>query len=133
MGFLAGKRALIVGLASNRSIAWGVAKAMQREGAELAFTYQNEKLRSRVESIAAECGSQLIMPCDVADDAEIEGVFGTLAEHWTAWTSSFIRLPMRRAKHWRAAILTVSTVNASAWPTMSVPTVSLRSPGQAMH
>ncbi len=82
MGFLAGKRALIVGLASNRSIAWGVAKAMQREGAELAFTYQNEKLRSRVESMAAECGSHLTMPCDVADDAEIESAFEKLAEHW---------------------------------------------------
>jgi len=56
MGFLNGKRALIVGCASNRSIAWGIAQAMHREGAELAFTYQNEKLQSRVEKLAVECG-----------------------------------------------------------------------------
>ena len=54
MGFLVGKRALIVGIASNRSIAWGIAQAMRREGAELAFTYQNDKLQSRVEKVAAE-------------------------------------------------------------------------------
>ncbi len=57
MGFLTGKRALIVGLASTRSIAWGIAQAMHREGAELAFTYQNEKLQERVQKMAAECGS----------------------------------------------------------------------------
>jgi enoyl-[acyl-carrier protein] reductase I len=63
MGFLSGKRALIVGLASNRSIAWGIAKAMQREGAELAFTYQNEKLRDRVGKMAGECGTEITVPC----------------------------------------------------------------------
>ena len=82
MGFLAGKRALIVGLASNRSIAWGIAKAMHREGAELAFSYQTEKLRPRVEQMAAECGSHITMPCDVASDADIEAVFETLKQHW---------------------------------------------------
>ena len=66
MGFLDGKRALIVGLASNRSIAWGIAQAMHREGAELAFTYQNDKLKSRVEKMADECGSKLTFPCDVS-------------------------------------------------------------------
>jgi len=82
MGFLSGKRALIVGLASNRSIAWGIAQAMQREGAELAFTYQNEKLRGRVEKMASECGSAIIMPCDVGSDEEINAVFEKLAEGW---------------------------------------------------
>lgn len=82
MGFLAGKRALIVGLASNRSIAWGIAQAMHREGAELAFSYQNEKLRPRVEKMAAECGSHITMPCDVASDTEIEAVFETLKQQW---------------------------------------------------
>ena len=62
MGFLQGKRALIVGLASNRSIAWGIAQAMKREGADLAFTYQNEKLKSRVEKLAAECDSDIVLP-----------------------------------------------------------------------
>lgn len=82
MGFLVGKRALIVGLASNRSIAAGIAQAMHREGAQLAFTYQNEKLRPRVEKMAAEYGSQLTMPCDVESDAEIAAVFETLKQHW---------------------------------------------------
>ncbi|MCF7970644.1 MAG: SDR family oxidoreductase, partial [Methylococcaceae bacterium] len=59
MGFMQGKRVLIVGLASNRSIAWGIAQAMHREGAEIAFTFQNEKLQSRVEKMAAECNSNI--------------------------------------------------------------------------
>ncbi len=70
MGFMAGKRALIVGLASNRSIAWGIAKAFAREGAELAFTYQNDKLQPRVEKFAAELGSKLTFPLDVANGRE---------------------------------------------------------------
>ncbi|MGA7800705.1 MAG: enoyl-ACP reductase [Gammaproteobacteria bacterium] len=82
MGFLNGKRALIVGLASNRSIAWGIAQAMHREGAELAFTYQNEKLRDRVEKMAAECGSEITVPCDVSSDEEIEAVFEHLDDYW---------------------------------------------------
>lgn len=82
MGFLTGKRALIVGLASTRSIAWGIAKAMQREGAELAFTYQNEKLRERVEDMAAQCGSEITMPCDVGSDEQIEAAFQHLDNFW---------------------------------------------------
>ena len=82
MGFLTGKRALIVGLASNRSIAWGIAKAMHAQGAELAFSYQNEKLQPRVEKMAAELGSSLIVPCDVANDEEIDAVFDSLSKTW---------------------------------------------------
>ncbi len=82
MGFLQGKRALIVGVASNRSIAYGIAKAMHREGAELAFTYQTDKLKSRVEGVAGECDSDIVLPLDVADDAQIEATFATLAERW---------------------------------------------------
>ena len=82
MGFLTGKRALIVGLASNRSIAWGVAKAMQREGAELAFTYQNDKLRDRVEKMAGECGTEITVPCDVSNDEQIDAVFDHLDNYW---------------------------------------------------
>ena len=82
MGFMQGKRVLIVGLASNRSIAWGIAKAMHREGAELAFTFQNEKLQSRVEKMAAECESSLIIECDVSSDEQIDNVFTYLGEHW---------------------------------------------------
>lgn len=84
MGFLQGKRALIVGVASPRSIASGIAQAMAREGAELAFTYQNEKLKSRVEKIAEECGADpaLVFPCDVSSDEQIQGVFDALSQHW---------------------------------------------------
>ncbi len=84
MGFLSGKKILIVGLASNLSIAWGIAKAMKREGAELAFTYQNEKLKGRVEKLAEElgCDSQLIFPCEVTSDEEINNVFTELGKHW---------------------------------------------------
>ena len=82
MGFLSGKRALIVGVASNRSIAYGVARAMHREGAELALTYQTDKLKSRVEDAAAEFGSSLVLPLDVADDTQIENLFKELANHW---------------------------------------------------
>jgi len=82
MGFLDGKQALIVGLASNRSIAWGIAQAMAREGAQLAFTYQNDKLRDRVEKLASECGSEITVPCDVSSDEEIEAVFDRLDDYW---------------------------------------------------
>jgi len=82
MGFLAGKRAVIVGLASNRSIAWGIAQAMRREGAELAFGYQNDKLKKRVEDMAAELGSDLTLPLDVAEDPQIDAFFASLAKRW---------------------------------------------------
>ncbi len=82
MGFLQGKRALIVGLASNRSIAWGIAQAMHREGAELAFTYQNDKLEDRVAKMAAELDSEIIVPCDVSSDDEINKVFDYLDNYW---------------------------------------------------
>lgn len=82
MGFLAGKKALIVGLASNRSIAYGIAQAFHEQGAELAFTFQNEKLQSRVEKMAAEFNSTLTFPCDVASDQEIQNVVDDLSKHW---------------------------------------------------
>ncbi|MDJ0834499.1 MAG: enoyl-ACP reductase [Gammaproteobacteria bacterium] len=82
MGFLAGKKALIVGIASNRSIAYGIAKAMHREGAELAFSYANDKLKPRVEKFAEEFGSDIVLPCDVANDADIEQLFADLNQQW---------------------------------------------------
>ena len=82
MGFLSGKRALIVGVASERSIAWGIAKAMRREGAELAFSYQNDKLKARVEKYAASVESNIVLPLDVASDDEIDNVFSELSTHW---------------------------------------------------
>ena len=82
MGFLAGKRALIVGLATERSIAHGIAGAMHREGAELAFTYQNDRLKDRVVEMAEGFGAKLVMPMDVASDAEIAAAFAQVAAQW---------------------------------------------------
>lgn len=82
MGFLTGKRILITGVASNRSIAFGIAQAMKRQGAELAFTYQNERLKSRVDEFAAELGSNIVLPCNVAEDESITHLFTELAKVW---------------------------------------------------
>jgi len=82
VGFLAGKRALIVGLASERSIAHGIAGAMHREGAELAFTYQGERLKDRVTEMAQGFDSVLTLPMDVASDAEIDTAFAAIREVW---------------------------------------------------
>ena len=82
MGFLQGKRALVTGIASQRSIASGIAEAMHREGAELALTYQNDKLKTRVEKAAAEFGSDIVLPLDVADDAQIASCFEQLGQRW---------------------------------------------------
>ncbi len=82
MGFLAKKRILVTGLLSNRSIAYGVAQAMHREGAELAFTYQGDRVKDRVIELAKEFGSSLVFPCDVASDEEIQQLFVNLAKHW---------------------------------------------------
>ena len=82
MGFLANKRILITGMISTRSIAYGIAQAMHREGAELAFTYQGERVRSRVEDMAGEFGSALVFQCDVGNDDEISQLFADLAKHW---------------------------------------------------
>ena len=82
MGFLAGKRLLITGVLSNRSIAYGIAKACHREGAELAFSYQGERFKERITEFAAEFGSKLVFDCDVSDDAQIEALFAQLGEAW---------------------------------------------------
>ncbi|WP_322013979.1 enoyl-ACP reductase FabI [Paraburkholderia sp. J12] len=82
MGFLAGKRILLTGLLSNRSIAYGIAQACKREGAELAFTYVGDRFKDRITEFATEFGSNLVFPCDVADDAQIEALFADLKQHW---------------------------------------------------
>jgi len=82
MGFLANKRFLITGMISPRSIAYGVAQAMHRQGAELAFTYQGERVRERVTDLAREFGSELVLQCDVASDDEISELFVDLRQHW---------------------------------------------------
>ncbi len=85
MGFLAGKRLLITGVLNNRSIAYGVAKACHREGAELAFSYQGERFKDRITEFAAEFGSKLVFECDVADDAQIARLFADLGQHWDSF------------------------------------------------
>ena len=82
MGFLAGKRALIVGVATERSIAWGIAQAMHREGAELAFTFLNDKLKGRVVDLAQSLGVSFTLPLDVTQDAEIAAAFERLKADW---------------------------------------------------
>ena len=82
MGFLDNKRALITGIASNRSIAWGCAKAMKEQGAEIALTYQNDKLKGRVEKFAEELGTDIVIELDVATDDAIERAFSELKSHW---------------------------------------------------
>lgn len=82
MAFLQGKRILITGLLSNRSIAYGIAQACHAQGASLAFTYQNERFEQRVKEMAAEFGSSLCFPLDVAEDAQIDACFDGLAQHW---------------------------------------------------
>ncbi|MES9879074.1 MAG: enoyl-ACP reductase [Candidatus Sedimenticola sp. 1PA] len=82
MGFLQDKKVLVTGIASNRSIAYGIAKAMHREGAQLALTYQNEKLKKRVDKFAAEFGSDIVLPLDVTSDDDIENLFTELGKQW---------------------------------------------------
>ncbi len=82
MSFLQGKRALVFGVAGNRSIAWGIARAMHGQGAELALTYQNERLKSRVEKLAAQLDSDITLPCDVEFDEQIDAAFRDLGKRW---------------------------------------------------
>lgn len=82
MGFLNGKRILITGVISNRSIAYGIAHACRKQGAELAFTYLGDRFKERVEGFAAELGSNIVIPCDVAEDEQIDNTFAELQNHW---------------------------------------------------
>ena len=81
-GLMAGKRGLIMGVANDRSLAWGIAKAVAAQGAELAFTFQGDALKKRVEPLAASLGSKIVLPCDVTDEPSMDKVFETLAAEW---------------------------------------------------
>ena len=81
-GLMAGKRGLIMGVANERSIAWGIAKSVAAEGAELAFTYQGEALEKRVRPLATSIGSTVIEPCDVTDEASVSALFSALKRRW---------------------------------------------------
>ncbi len=82
VGLMRGKRGLVMGVANNRSIAWGISQACAAQGAELAFTYQGDALKKRVEPLAAELGSRIVLPCDVTDSASIDSVFEALKAEW---------------------------------------------------
>jgi len=82
MGFLTGKKLLITGVLSNRSIAYGIAKSCHEQGAELAFSYVGERFKERITEFAADFGSKLVFDCDVGDDAQIEKLFTDLSAHW---------------------------------------------------
>ncbi|WP_171124888.1 MULTISPECIES: enoyl-ACP reductase FabI [unclassified Ruegeria] len=79
---MAGKRGLIMGLANDKSIAWGIARALSEAGAELAFSYQGDALKKRVDPLAAQLGSEIVLPCDVSDEESIDGLFTALSEKW---------------------------------------------------
>ena len=98
MGFLSGKRLLITGVLYNRSIAYGIARACHREGAELAFSYQGERFKDRIAEFAAEFGSKLIFDCDVGDDAQIERLFDQLGEAWDGFDGFVHAIALRAAR-----------------------------------
>jgi enoyl-[acyl-carrier protein] reductase I len=104
MGFLAGKRILLTGLLSNRSISYGIAKACHREGAELAFTYQNERFLDRITKFAAEFDSKLVFQCDVAEDAQIDALYSELGKQWDSIDGLVhsIRSPLPRQRPLKA-------------------------------
>ena len=79
---MAGKRGVVFGVANNRSIAWGITKACRDHGADIALTYQGDAIKKRVEPLAAEIGSKLVLPCDVTDERSVEAVFKALADTW---------------------------------------------------
>ena len=81
-GLMAGKRGLIMGVANERSIAWGIARSLHQHGAELAFTYQGDAFGRRVKPLAQRLGSDLVLPCDVSDEESIDSVFDTLKQEW---------------------------------------------------
>ena len=137
MGFLTGKRLLITGLLSNRSIAYGIARACHREGAELAFSYVGDRFKERTGTLAADFGSTLLYDCDVADDAQIERLFNQSGRNSTV---SSIRSVSPRVNRSQATSSTVCHANRSASRTTFPPTASRRWPrrrcpgcGQARH
>ncbi|HET9823243.1 MAG TPA: enoyl-ACP reductase FabI [Burkholderiaceae bacterium] len=141
MGFLAGKRLLITGVLNNRSLAYGIARACHREGAELAFSYQGERFRDRIAEFAAEFGSKLIFECDVAEDAQIERLFAQLGEHWDAFDGFVhaIAFAPREAiagdfleGFTREAFRTAHEISAYSFPAMAKAALPRLRPGAAL-
>lgn len=124
MGFLAGKRILVTGVLSNRSIAYGIARACHQQGAELAFTYVGDRFKDRITEFAADFGSDIVLPCDVAEDSQIEAAFAALRSAGTAWTAWSIPSASRRAKPSPAISSKACRAKPSASRTTSRPIAS---------
>lgn len=107
MGFLNGKKLLITGLLSNRSIAYGIAKACHAQGAELAFSYVGERFKDRITDFAAEFDSKLVFDCDVGSDEQIERMFADLSQAGQSLTALCMRLVLRHARQLLAISLMV--------------------------
>jgi enoyl-[acyl-carrier protein] reductase I len=141
MGFLAGKRLLITGILNNRSLAYGIARACHREGAELAFSYQGERFRERITEFASEFGSQRVFECDVAEDAQIERMFGQLGEAWDRFDGFVhaIAYAPREAiagdfldGFTREAFRTAHEISAYSFPAMAKAALPRLRPGAAL-
>jgi enoyl-[acyl-carrier protein] reductase I len=141
MGFLAGKRLLITGVLNNRSLAYGIARACHREGAELAFSYQGERFKERISEFAAEFGSKLVFECDVAEDAQIERLFAQLGEHWDQFDGFVhaIAFAPREAiagdfleGFSREAFRTAHEISAYSFPAMAKAALPRLRPGAAL-
>jgi len=108
MGMLEGRKGVIFGVANERSIAWAIAQALHKEGMELAFTYAGEALESRVRPLAASLGSEIILPCDVTNDSQIEAVFATLKEKWGSLDSLVHSLAFAKKEELKGEFLATS-------------------------
>ena len=129
MGFLAGKRILVTGVLSNCSIAYGIARACHQQGAELAFTYVGDRFKERVAEFAAEFGSKIVLPCDVAEDSQIEATFAELGAHWDGLDLVHsIGFAPREAI--AGDFLTACRAKHSAWRTTFRPTASRHGQGR---
>jgi enoyl-[acyl-carrier protein] reductase I len=140
MGMLSGKRALIYGLANDRSIAWGIAQALHREGAELAFTFLGEALERRVRPLAESLGSKLILPCDVSNDEQIERVYRELAGAWGKFDILIHAVAFAKKEDLEGKFVNTTragfqlTLDVSAYSLVAVtrPAVPLLNPGGAI-
>lgn len=124
MGFLTGKKLLITGVLSNRSIAYGIAKACHEQGAELAFSYVGERFKDRITEFAAEFDSKLVFDCDVADDAQIEKLFADLGAVWGKFDGFVHSIGFAPVKPLQATSWTACRANPSRLHTKSAPTAS---------
>ncbi len=122
MGLMTGKKGIILGVANDKSIAWGIAQKLHQEGATLAFTYLNEVFEKRVRPLAESLNADLILRCDVSKDAEIEGAFRRSSRSGAGWTSSCIPLPTRAARSCGSpSTRPAARGSASRWTSAPIP------------